>query len=214
LILSTDEEPQLTPDFHGSIARLSLPELLTRLWQELASACNTRHRRQHPWRSAVLATTGADGWPNARTVVLRECDVVQRRLVLFTDSRAAKVHELQADAKGMLVLWSPALGWQLRLRVQLQASTAGAEVDASWARLKVSPAAQDYLSPLPPGAVVPSAVVPGAVVTGEAGPAAENTVHHFAVVQAQVISIDWLALQPQGHRRARFDEQGARWLVP
>jgi pyridoxamine 5'-phosphate oxidase len=214
LILNTDEEPQLTPDFHGSIARLSLPELLARLWQELASACNTRHRRQHPWRSAVLATSGADGWPNARTVVLRECDVAQQRLVLFTDSRAAKVHELQADAKGMLVLWSPALGWQLRLRVQLQASTQGAAVDASWARLKVSPAAQDYLSPLPPGAVVTGAVVTGAVVTGKPGPTAENTVHHFAVVQAQVISMDWLALQPQGHRRARFDEQGARWLVP
>jgi pyridoxamine 5'-phosphate oxidase len=212
LILSTDEDQaqDQAPDFHARIAQLSLPDLQDRLWQELASACNTRHRRQHPWRSAVLATTGADGWPNARTVVLRACDVAQQRLVLFTDSRAAKVHELQAHAQGMLVLWSAALGWQLRLRVQLQASTAGAAVDASWARLKVSPAAQDYLSPQPPGAVLAQQ----GVSAPTAAVATESTAHHFAVVQAQVISLDWLALQPQGHLRARFDEQGARWLVP
>jgi pyridoxamine 5'-phosphate oxidase len=202
--LSPQDEAGITPDFHASIAQLSLPDLQARLWQELASACNTRHRRQHPWRSAVLATTGADGWPNARTVVLRECDVAQRRLTVFTDSRAAKVHELQAAPQGMLVLWSAALGWQLRLRVQLQASASGEAVETRWQRLKLSPAAQDYLSPLPPGAVV----------TSEPGPAADSTAHHFAVVQAQVISMDWLALQPQGHRRARFDEQVARWLVP
>ncbi len=202
-----EAEPQLTPDFHAQVAQLSLPELQQRLWQELASACNTRHRRQHPWRSAVLATTGLDGWPNARTVVLRECDAASRSLLLFSDSRAAKVHELQADAKSMLVLWSAALGWQLRVRVRLQASTEGPAVEARWARVMRSPAAQDYLSPLPPGAEQQQAA--------SGHPTAQP--HHFAVVQAQVISMDWLALQPPdhgGHLRARFDEQGARWLVP
>jgi hypothetical protein len=36
----------------------------------------------------------------------------------------------------------------------------------------------------------------------------------FAVVTAQVQSLDWLELHAEGHRRARFESQGARWLQP
>jgi hypothetical protein len=34
------------------------------------------------------------------------------------------------------------------------------------------------------------------------------------VVTAQVTAVDWLELHAEGHRRARFDQQGARWLAP
>ena len=37
---------------------------------------------------------------------------------------------------------------------------------------------------------------------------------YFAVVSAQVLSIDWLELHREGHRRAVFDAQGARWVQP
>jgi hypothetical protein len=29
-----------------------------------------------------------------------------------------------------------------------------------------------------------------------------------------VAAVDWLELHADGHRRAAFDDQGARWLVP
>jgi hypothetical protein len=68
--------------------------------------------------------------------------------------------------------------------------------------MRMTPAAQDYLSPLPPGSPV-------------AHPAPERgTREYFAVVTARVHTVDWLELHAQGHRRARFDEHGARWLVP
>jgi pyridoxamine 5'-phosphate oxidase len=60
-----------------------------------------------------------------------------------------------ADARpaaGTLLAWSERLGWQLRLRVALAVETEGLGVSSRWARLKMSPAAHDYLSPLPPGA--------------------------------------------------------------
>jgi pyridoxamine 5'-phosphate oxidase len=66
--------------------------------------------------------------------------------------------------------------------------------------LKLSPAAQDYLSPLAPG-------VP---LTGAA--AALSARHHFAVITANVMSIDWLELHREGHRRAVFSEQPAAWV--
>ena len=37
---------------------------------------------------------------------------------------------------------------------------------------------------------------------------------HFAVITAQVLSLDWLELHADGHRRAHFGPAGAQWLQP
>ena len=37
---------------------------------------------------------------------------------------------------------------------------------------------------------------------------------HVAVLAAQVQSMDWLDLHPEGHRRALFSAAGAVWLTP
>jgi pyridoxamine 5'-phosphate oxidase len=80
----------------------------------------------------------------------------------------------------------------------------GLAVTSRWARLQHSPAAQDYLAPQPPGSPVQAPSTPQA---GEQR-------HFFAVLSARVLAMDWLELDPAGHRRALFDDQGARWLVP
>jgi len=80
----------------------------------------------------------------------------------------------------------------------------GLAVASRWARLKQSPAAQDYLSPMAPGSPL-DAPARGRVVP-ERG--------HFALVTARVLAIDWLELHANGHRRAGFDAAGGRWLVP
>lgn len=178
-------------------ARLeSLPAIEAAVWNELAAAPADK---QHPWRTAVLATTDGD-LGDARMVVLRAVDVVKRRVTIYTDIRAGKVAQLAAYPVGTLVLWSPALCWQLRLRVQLQAHGDGLEVSSHWARLKLSPAADDYLSALPPGSALDNAL-------GARGERA-----HFALIVAKVQSVDWLELHAQGHRRARFGDGNATWL--
>jgi pyridoxine/pyridoxamine 5'-phosphate oxidase len=106
------------------------------------------HDPQHPWHTPVLATTDGDVG-DARTIVLRDVDAVRRRLTIFTDARSPKVAQLTAHPLGTLVFWSPALGWQLRLRVRLEAQRDGLAISSHWARLKLSPAAHDYLSALP-----------------------------------------------------------------
>ena len=174
----------------------SLAEVEAALWRELDDAA---HHPQHPWRTAVLATTDGEVG-DARTVVLRGSDSVAQRLTLFSDARAAKVAQLSAHPLGTLVLWSPALNWQLRLRVQLQAVTDGLAVSSQWTRLKLSPAAHDYLSTQAPGSVLANAL-------GARGDRA-----HFALILADLVSIDWLELHPQGHRRARFGAGDASWL--
>ena len=177
----------------------SLPLIHRECWQELETA--TRDR-DHGFRLMGLATVDRDA-ADLRTVVLREVQAEQRRLLFFTDARSPKVAQIRAHPDATLMVWCKRLGWQLRLRVRLEVETRGLAVSSRWARLKLTPSAMDYLSPLPPGAPL-----------GQATPERASRAQ-FAVVSAQVQSIDWLELHADGHRRALFDGSGqGQWLTP
>jgi hypothetical protein len=178
----------------------SLAAVEAAIWHQLSSCVTDK---AHPWRTPVLATIDGDA-ADARTVVLREVDARTRQLLIYTDERAGKVHQLLNHPRGTLVMWSPALGWQLRCRVRLSLEMSGLAASSRWARIRLSPAAQDYLSPLPPG--TPR--------EGQAPAHPPVTRAYFAVVDATVESLDWLELHADGHRRAIFDGQGTRWVQP
>lgn len=183
----------------ATAAPTELETIRQRLWAELTLAAVERGRA---WRTPVLATVGGESGCDARTVVIREVDAAAGEIVFFTDARSPKVGQIAAHPDAVLVAWSAELGWQLRLAVHLTVETSGLALSSRWAQLKMTPAAQDYLSPLAPG-------------TPLAHPAPERgSREHFAVVTARVLSLDWLALDPAGHRRAVFDASGARWVQP
>jgi pyridoxamine 5'-phosphate oxidase len=191
----------------------TLDAVLDAVWRELALAVSDK--KHHAWRTAVLATRDGET-VDARTVVLREVKVKERQVLFYTDPRAGKVGQLLALPQGVLVLWSPQLGWQLRARVAMSVQTVGLDVTSRWARVKLSPAAQDYLSPLPPGARLGANL---GDITGTLGGEPHSISHpergvFFGVVTAHISSLDWLELHPQGHRRARFDMDGAYWVQP
>lgn len=177
----------------------TIADIHHRIWTELQRATVDRH---HEWRTPVLASTGLDGLPQARTVVLRSADVRSRQLAFFTDSRSPKAIELKAMPTAALVFWSKRLNWQLRVRIATQVHTDGPLVEKAWSRVGQSAAASDYLAPRPPGTPLHA---PGSATAGP---------HHLAVVTAQVDHIDWLELAREGHRRARLTQYGAEWLVP
>ncbi len=179
----------------------SLADIEAAVWRELETAVCTKG---HAWRVGVLATVDGDA-ADARSVVVRDLDTAERTLLMYTDARSPKAQQLATHPQGTLVLWSPALGWQLRLRVVLELETSGLRVSSRWAQLKLTPAAQDYLSPLPPGTALDVRTNPS--------PARQSR-EHFAVLAARVQSLDWLELHPSGHRRARFDASGGAWLTP
>ena len=176
----------------------TLAEIEAAAWCELGRAV---HDEQHGWRLGVLATRDGDS-ADARMVVLRDLDQATRTLLIYTDSRSPKAQQVQQQPQGMLVLWSPALGWQLRLRLALSLQSSGLQVSSRWALLKLTPAAQDYLSPLPPGSPLDTPVPQ------------RDSREHFAVLEGRVDSMDWLELHPLGQRRARFGAQDAAWIAP
>jgi pyridoxamine 5'-phosphate oxidase len=180
-----------------------LPAIHQACWHQLA-ACVVD--KTHAWRVMGLATLNGDA-ADLRNVVIREVDTQARTLMFFTDARSPKVAQITAQPQATLLAWSGALSWQLRLRVRLDVQTSGLAVSSRWARLKLSPAAQDYLSPLPPGAPLTGPLPPQ---TPE-----RDSRDHFAVVLAQVQALDWLELRPGGHRRALFSADGSgQWVTP
>ncbi|OYU81308.1 MAG: pyridoxamine 5'-phosphate oxidase [Burkholderiales bacterium PBB5] len=176
----------------------ALPDIHAACWQQLVACAQDK---THAWRVMALASNAPGGLADVRSIVVREVNPATRTLLFFTDARSPKVAQLVAQPAASLLAWSAALGWQLRLQVLAEVQTSGLAVSSRWARLKMSPAAHDYLSPLPPG-------TPVAHPLPERGSRA-----HFAVVQLTVQGIDWLELHEDGHRRAVFPVDGpALWV--
>jgi hypothetical protein len=176
----------------------SLGVLERACWRELQRA---GREREHEWRVMTLATLD-EGRADARSVVVRDADATTRTLLFYTDDRSAKVRQLRDCPQATLVAWSRSLSWQLRLQVVLTLMDDGLEVSSRWARVKLSPSAQDYLAALPPGTPVDHFVPE------------RGSREHFAVVRAEVQVMDWLELHLDGHRRARFGAGVASWLTP
>ncbi|MEP7294568.1 MAG: pyridoxamine 5'-phosphate oxidase family protein [Burkholderiales bacterium] len=179
----------------------TLPEIEAAVWEQLAAAVG---ETAHEWRTPVLATVNGEA-ADARTVVLREVDAREKQFLFYTDERAGKVAQVLNHPHGTVVMWSRKLSWQLRCHVRLAVEMSGLSASSRWARVRLTPAAQEYLSAMPPGTPLPD-------VIHRAG--GEVPRDYFSVISAEVESIDWLELHRDGHRRAIFGAQGARWVQP
>ena len=173
--------------------------LRAQIWHQLVHATG---KREHEWRTPVLASVDADGLPQARTVVLRQADPIVGTLQVYTDSRSPKVADLLEHPDAVLVFWSRSLRWQLRARVTVQVQSDGDLVEAAWEEVSRTAAAADYLAPAAPGSVFSLAAQ------------GNHRTHHLAVLLARIEALDWLELSRDGHRRVRFDESGACRLIP
>jgi pyridoxamine 5'-phosphate oxidase len=179
--------------------------LIERLWQELKRASLDKH---HEWRTPILATQGIGmAGPQARTVVLRHADALTRSLRIYTDSRSPKCKELALQPLAQLAFWSRRLSWQLRVSARVTIQTDGEMVDSAWHRMRHSPAANDYLSQLPPGHIQSSVL--NTPVVAEA-----SQKHFLAIANFEVLDMDWLSLKRDGHCRARIEPNAqVTWLV-
>jgi pyridoxamine 5'-phosphate oxidase len=188
-----------------------LDEIEQCIWSELEHCVAPRPRAEpdevphppHEWRVAVLATVD-DGRPDARSIVLREVDSAERRLIFYTDARSPKVRQIQAAPSGTLIFYSRALHWQVRMQVRLAVETEGLAVSSRWAKLQTAAGADDYMSAAAPGSPLHAPL------------AALGTRAHFGMIEAMAEAVDWLELDAQaGHRRAQFGgAHGPRWVQP
>jgi hypothetical protein len=188
-----------------------LETLAAECWRLLAAAPADRDAHA---RTPVLATSGLDGAPECRTVVLRVCDPERRTLTVFTDARSAKVAQIEADRRVSLTFHERDQGVQIRAW-----GTARLHADDVIARRlwEAAPALSrlPYLSVPGPGQVVagPCSGLPAGDIDLETGYA------NFVALVITVHSMEWLKLERDGNLSARFRWDGARlaaagWIIP
>ena len=179
----------------------TLDGLHTRLWQSLGRGVADR---DHPARHPTLATISPDGWPEARTVVLRGADPLTQTLTAHTDLHSSKVDSLRANPGAALHVWIPKDRLQLRLTCTVGLRH-GAEVADIWAKVP-DLSRQSYGITPAPGTPIGSALD----YVKAPDPAT------FTVLDFKVVHIDMVHLGTN-HRRARFrrdTDWAGEWLVP
>ena len=199
------------------VAPRTLAEIERHCFALLARGVRDRRSALH---LAVLASAGDDGFPAARTVVLRAVDTAARTLRVHTDRRSAKFAELTADPRAALLFYEPRARLQVRFRA-LATLHAGDDVARGIWQGVAATSRRCYLG-LAPGSVSagPVSGLPPELETRgptpeESAPGAAN----FCAVTLRLLTLDWLHLAAGGHRRARFDwtdpaAPAATWLAP
>jgi hypothetical protein len=150
------------------------PALAAVLAQAWALLARGRTDPAHGCHWPVLATVGLDGGADARTVVLRALDPARRELAVHSDAHAGKLGQLNAEARACLVFHDAPGRTQLRARGPIRSHVADDAAARAWATL--APHSR-------------------ALYAG---------FERFALLRMRVTDLDWLLLDPNGHRRARF----------
>ena len=160
-------------------------------------------RRDGP-RLVALANQGPDGWPEARTVVLRDADRAEATVAIHTDRYSDKIVGLRDIPRATVLLWDETDRLQIRLRIEVFIQT-GLAVEEHWRNVP-DPSREAYGTTPPPGTPIPSAL--------DYEKPADRAA--FAVLHGRVMQIDAVHLGDQ-HRRAAYsrdDDWAGQWLAP
>jgi pyridoxamine 5'-phosphate oxidase len=189
----------MTSDPHPWAASLST--LHAQVWTLLVRGVGDRHS---PARHPTLATVAPDGWPEARTVVLRAADPAAGTLDIHTDLRSAKVAALRHAPRAALHVWDASAHLQARITASVTLLS-GDEVAPIWA--KVPDASRQSYGTAP---------APGLPIAFDLDYAKHPDAASFAVLRCAVQTIDAVHLG-SNHRRARFQRStdwAGQWLAP
>lgn len=173
----------------------------TNVWATLAKGVADA---SHPARQPTFATQSPDGWPEARTVVLRRADRITGEVSLHTDLFSDKVKSLTKTPRAALHVWDAAQDLQLRLQAEVTVRS-GAAVRALWDKIP-DHAQQSYGVTPPPGTAIDTAL--DYVKTPDPS--------SFAVLVCRVMHVDVVHLGAQ-HRRisySRARQWQGQWLSP
>ncbi|GJD48477.1 Pyridoxine/pyridoxamine 5'-phosphate oxidase [Methylobacterium crusticola] len=188
-----------------------LPGCLAEAWLRLGEGVAQRRGAFH---TPALATTGRDGAPRLRTVVLRGADAAARSLRFHCDARSDKAREIARDPRVALHAYDA--GAKIQLRVEGAATLHGddAVAEAAWAA-SLPMSRVGYATAPAPGTPIPAGdayALPGDAAQAQGGRA------HFRAVVVAVARLEFLYLARAGHRRALFTWEagaaGATWLAP
>ncbi len=174
---------------------------LQNVWDTLAlGVADAKHAARRP----TFATISPEGWPEARTVVLRAADRDLSQITVHTDLFSDKIKSLTETPRAALHIWDDTQDLQIRLQVEVSIQS-GVQTRALWDKIP-DHAQQSY-------GVTPS---PGTQIETGLAYIKKPDPDTFAVLQCRVMHIDAVHLGSD-HRRVSFslncNWQG-QWLSP
>lgn len=166
---------------------------------------------RHAYHLMTVATLNAEGWPDARVVVLRGWDAAARTLRFHTDLRSPKVQALEAQPRVTLLLYDPVSRVQLRIPALAEVRKGDAWVRSLWERSRPDSRAC-YAADEAPGEVLateePLRDLPLTLDTDN-----ELAFQRFGVVVCTFTRMDVLHLHAGRHRRGRLDWSTSGWQL-
>jgi pyridoxamine 5'-phosphate oxidase len=185
----------------------NLDDVLDEIWMRWGRG---RADRRSPLHTPAVATTGDDGAPQQRTMVVRAVERQQRLLRFHTDTRSGKFAQ---SGRAAVLGYDPGAKMQLRMSGDAEFATHGPAADSAWASASPS-SRRAYLVDPGPGTIITdpgSGLAPS--LEGRAPDLSESEAGrtNFAVMLFVADRIDWLHLAASGHRRAQFMWTGAEW---
>jgi len=192
-----------------------LNDIQRQAWNLLFRATVEHHS---PMRTPVLATSGNQGYPHVRTVVLRKSDTEKRSLYYFTDIRSDKCRELNHQPRASALFWDPKRHFQLRCSGQITIHHQDDIAAAFWQDISKH-GRKAYATQRPPGTPLTEYSTGLPDNWSEQNlPETEAYWDNFALLVHQIDFMDALHLEREGHQRARFfwenDQWKSTWLVP
>ncbi len=187
-------------DHAWQLATLSAAEIWRRLAAELTAAAASA---RHPLHLLTMATLDNDGFPAARTVVLRGFDPERREVWFHTDRRSPKAAHLTRDGRVALHWYDPLA--RLQIRIAARATLHHLDATARDAWLVSQPMSRAcYASAAAPGTPLPE--FPAS--PQPPAPDDDAALANFAVVRCRFTAVELLALHASGHERIRLEPGG------
>ena len=160
--------------------------------------------KKSPARHPTFVTSSADGFPNARTLVMRRCDQKNNQIEFHTDTASSKMFALKENPCAGIHIWLP----KVQLQIQMDVIVA----------VKVGDITIPYWRDVPTNSKVAYGTIPspGSVIEGPFDYDHAPDQKRFAVLVCHIQLIQLLLLGNK-HIRAQYkkatDWQG-EWLSP
>ena len=184
-----------------------MQDICRHIWQNLTAGAGPG---QSPFTMWQLASNGADGVPQLRTIVLRGADEQRNTLTFHTDMRSAKVAELRADPRLSMLAVDLVNLKQIRLEGRAEICTDDNERKAIWNSARPHTLIL-YQAALPPGTPLESPLPTGMQRPAEDNPGHRSGFDNFCVIHVTLSKIDYLDISADGHQRTLFNRQEGAW---
>lgn len=174
--------------------------------------------KNHPFRSPSIATVENE-CPIIRTVILRKALAAEKTLIFHTDYRSPKLNQIIKNSNLFWLFYDPKAKIQLRIKTNATVHYHDEVTLKHWSAIRSESKKTYLVQPAP--SIISDISTDGLSKFKETELTDKQLVtgyQNFAVIECMVKELDWLYLNKDGHRRAKFifqnDTVEKYWLVP